>query len=354
MPSLISVFSTPARKRSASLLLSLPLALLLTSCAVPPLTGEGAASTPQQETLRRLVSQQERLYDVAGPLMVNNAELCRDNARNLLGFTAKNKYSYSGELTNAAESLLGLGEQLEVVGVLAGGGAAKAGLREGDRLVSVEGQPIPSGPNAEREAAALLAPMARDRNNVSLTVMRNGSPVKLAIPLTHACAFSIEVGNSDNVNAYSDGRNIMITRGMMDVASSNDELAYVLAKELAHSTLKHPHRLRMNGAMSAVISNLRRVNPDPNAIREAYSRIRPYPADLDAAADSLALYMLARAGYDIDDAAEFWKGLAAEYPQSASAHYTALHPSTAQRLTAINKTVAEIRSKKAARKPLLP
>jgi hypothetical protein len=354
MSSLISIFSKYPRKRKVSLLLSLPVALLLTSCAMPPLTGDGAASGTQQGALRQLVSQQERLYEVAGPLMVNNAELCRDNARNLLGFTAKNKYSYSGELTNAAQSLLGLGEQLEVVGVLAGGGAAKAGLREGDRLLTVEGLAIPSGPNAEREAAALLAPMARDRNSVSLTVMRNGSSRTLAVPLTYACAFSIEVGNSDNVNAYSDGRNIMITRGMMDVANSNDELAYVLAKELAHSTLKHPHRLRMNGAMSAVISNLRRVNPDPNAIREAYSRIRPYPADLDTAADSLALYMLARAGYDIDDAADFWKGLAAEYPQSASAHYTTLHPSTAQRLTTINKTVAEIRSKKAARKPLLP
>jgi membrane-associated protease RseP (regulator of RpoE activity) len=347
-------FSNHVRKCSVQLLLSLPLALLLTSCAMPPLTGTGAESATQREALRRLVSQQERLYEVAGPLMVNNAELCRDNARNLLGFTAKNRYSYSEELTNAAESLLGLGEPLEVVGVLAGGGAAKAGLREGDRLVSVEGQSIPSGPNAEREAAALLAPMARDRNGVSLTVSRNGSPVTLAVPLTYACAFSIEVGNSDNVNAYSDGRNIMITRGLIDVANSDDELAYVLAKELAHSTLKHSHRLRMNGAMSAVISNLRRVNPDPNAIREAYSRIRPYPADLDAAADSLALYMLARAGYDIDDAAGFWKDLAAEYPQSASAHYTALHPSTEQRLAAINKTAAEIRNKKAARKPLLP
>ncbi len=352
MPSLTPVSSHSTGKRSKSLLIALPLVLLLASCSAPLI--DGGADRTQQSTLQQLVAQQDRVYRVAAPLMVNNAELCKDNARNLLGFTAKNKYSYSGELTGAATSLLGLGEQLQVVGVLSGGGAAKAGLREGDRLVSVEGQTIPSGPNAEREAAALLAPMVRDRDSVSLTVARGSSQTTLAVPLTHACAFSIEVGNSDSVNAYSDGRNIMITRGMLNVARSDDELAYVLAKELAHSTLRHASRLRTNVAMGTVISNLRRVNPDPNAIREAYSRIRPYPADLDTAADALALYMLARADYDIDDAARFWEGLARQYPQSESTGYTALHPSSAQRLVAINKTVAEIRTKERARKPLLP
>lgn len=353
MSSSIPSFARRAKSRVSTLLYAFPLVLLLSSCAMPPL-GSDSGSATQQSALRQLVSNQDRLYRVAGPLMVNNAELCKDNARNLLGFTAKNKYSYSEELTGSAQSLLGLGEQLQVVGVLSGGGAARAGLREGDRLISAEGQTIPTGPNAEREAAALLAPMVRDRSNVALTVTRGNAPTKLSVPLTYACAFSIEVGNSDNVNAYSDGRNIMITRGMMNFARSDDELAYVLAKELAHSTLKHASRLRMNGAMSAVISNLRRVNPDPNATREAYSRIRPYPQDLDAAADALALYMLARGGYNIDNAARFWERVASQFPKSTSASYTALHPSTQQRINVINKTVAEIRDKKTARQPLQP
>ena len=354
MPSSTPVSSRRAEKRSKLLFLSLPFALFLASCAAPPLGRDGDVSDTKLSTLQQIVSEQDRLYEVAGPLMVNNAELCKDNARNLLGFTAKNKYSYSRDLADAAQYLLELDEQLQVVGVLSGGGAAKAGLRKGDRLISVEGQPIPTGPNAEREAAALLAPMVRDRNSMSLVVSRSGTPTTLSIPLTYACAFSIEVGNSDSVNAYSDGRSIMITRGMLNATRSDDELAYVLAKELAHSTLRHASRLRTHGAMSAIISNLRRLNPDPNATRDAYSRIRPYPADLDGAADSLALYMLARADYDIDDVGRFWKRIADQYPQSESSSYTALHPSIAQRLAVINKTVAEIRSKERARKSLFP
>ncbi len=352
MPNLTPVSFQSLGKRGKSLLLAFPIVLFLASCAGPSL--DSGAGRTQQNALQQLVSNQDRLYRVAAPLMVNNAELCKDNARNLLGFTAKNKYSYSGELAGAAEYMLELGEQLQVVGVLSGGGAAKAGLREGDRLVSAEGQAIPSGPNAEREAAALLAPMVRDRTNVSLTVARGNGQTTLDIPLTFACAFSIEVGNSDSVNAYSDGRNIMVTRGLLNVARSDDELAYVLARELAHSTLRHASRLRTNVAMGAVISNLRRVNPDPNALRDAYSRIRPYPADLDTAADALALYMLARAGYDIDGAPYFWERFANQYPKSDSSSYTTLHPSTPQRLAVIRKTITEIHAKEKARKPLLP
>jgi hypothetical protein len=37
-----------------------------------------------------------------------------------------------------------------------------------------------------------------------------------------------------------------------------------------------------------------------------------------------------------------------------STSYTALHPNTAQRITAMERTVADIRSKKSANKALMP
>ena len=49
------------------------------------------ADNPQQAQLRELIAQQDRLYRVAAPLLTSNAQLCRGNARNLLGFTAKNR-----------------------------------------------------------------------------------------------------------------------------------------------------------------------------------------------------------------------------------------------------------------------
>lgn len=343
----------------------LPLVFLLTACAtvpLPPPTQPSQPATPvvvprvstaEEEALNSLISHQDRLYRVAAPLLVSNPDLCRSNARNLLGFTAKNKYSYSAEFVNAAQTAFGLDERLQVMGVLPGSGAARAGLRRGDSLISVEDQPMPAGENAERRAAMLLSPLVTGRTSVTLTVMRSGSNISMNVPLTHACAFGIELGNAEIVNAYGDGHRVMITRGMMNVARSDDELAYVMAKEMAHNALAHASKQKISATVGGVIDNLVRIRPDMSTM-VGTAGIRPMPADLDIAADKLSLYMLARAGYNINDAVPFWRRLAAQYPPSVLNSYTALHPDTAQRLAAMEKTVADIRAKRADGKPLVP
>ena len=51
-----------------------------------------------QEELVKMVALQDRLSKVSAPLLINNADLCKTYARNLLGFTAQNKYSYPGPM----------------------------------------------------------------------------------------------------------------------------------------------------------------------------------------------------------------------------------------------------------------
>src|SRR4051812_24386006 len=97
----------------------------------PVVTAKMAAA---REALTQMVALQDRLYRIAGPLLINNADLCRTQARNLLGFTAKNKSSYTGEFVDAAQAVFNYGDRLEVASVLAGSGAARAGLRKGDGL----------------------------------------------------------------------------------------------------------------------------------------------------------------------------------------------------------------------------
>jgi hypothetical protein len=343
----------------------LSLAFLLAACAtvpLPPPTQPGQpattaavprVSTAEEEALRSLISLQDRLYRVAAPLLVSNPDLCRSNARNLLGFTAKNKYSYSAEFVNAAQAAFGLDERLQVMGVLPGSGAARAGLLRGDSLAAVEDQPMPEGENAERKAAAILAPLVTGRTSVTLTVIRNGTNVSMNVPLTHACAFGIELGNADIVNAYGDGHRVMVTRGMMNFARSDEELAYVMAKEMAHNALAHPSKQKISATVGGIIDNLVRIRPDMSTM-VGTAGIRPMPVELDVAADRLSLYMLVRAGYNINNAVSFWQRLAMQYPPSELNSYTALHPNTAQRLAAMEKAVADIRTKKVDGKPLVP
>ncbi len=338
----------------------LPLALSVVACSTVSLDTPGSSSSApygatesaQLQTLRNITAQQDRLYRIAAPLLVSNASLCRGNARNLIGFSAKNKYSFSEDYADAAQSL-GFTEQLQVTGVLNNSGAARAGIKRGDILSTVEGQPLPVGPNAERQAASILGPMVSKRTSIKLGLMRAGSNVNATVPLTLACGFGIELGNADNVNAYSDGRRIMVTRGMLNFVRNDGELAFVMAKELAHNALGHASQQQMNATAGGIIDNLIRVTPDTSTLGGS-GGMRAMPQELDAAADKLALYMLARAGYSIDGAAAFWQRLATQFPANVPNAYTMIHPATAYRVDAINKASADIKRKQAAKKSLMP
>ena len=325
-----------------------------TPAPVTPPSPPPQVNTPDQDALRSLVALHDRLYRVAGPLLVNNASLCKKSARNLLGFTAKTKYSYSGEYVDAAQKVFGLDDRLQVMGVLANSGAASSGIQRGDKLVTIDDKPMPQGQNAERQAATLLAPLVQRRNSIRLGISRAGGDTTIDVPLTPACAFGVELGNTDIVNAYADGIRIMATRGMMNFAQSDEELAYVLAKEMAHNVLGHARRMKMNATIGGVIENLVRIRPDMSTLT-GLSGIKPYPQDMDAAADTLSLYMVARAGFTVDSAKSFWLRLAAQYPAATVPNgYNALHPATANRIAAIDKTVLDIKEKQAARKPIEP
>jgi len=336
----------------------LPALLFLSACATQGTPQKANEAPPRvsnavQDALRSLVAQQDRLDRVAAPLLVHNPELCKGNARNLLGFTAKTKYSYSAEFVDAAQQSLGLNDRLKIMGVLAGSGAARAGVRRGDTLLAVNDKPMPQGENAERQAAEVLGPLLAGRSSVKLTLERNGASITLNVPLTPACAFVIDLGNTDNVNAYADGHRVLVTRGMLAFAHSDDELAYVLGKELAHNALAHASKQRMNATVGGIIDNLVRMHPDLSTMGGT-SGVRATPQELDAAADTLGLYMVARAGYGLDRAMPFWQRLSSQYPATVLNGYTAIHPATGYRLAAIGKAVGEIKAKQADGKPLLP
>lgn len=349
--------------------LGITIALLLSACATqgpvqPPVVqvpGKPAQPVPElspqmaanAETLTRMAALQDRLYHVAAPLLIDNAELCKTHARNLLGFTAKNRYSYPGEYNEAAHVAFGMGEQLQITGVLAGSGAARAGLKVGDVLVAAAGKPLPPGKNALSGAGAIFGPLVASQASLPLTIERDGATRQISIPVTRACAYAIELGNADNINSYADGQRVLVTRGLIGFTRNNDELAYVLAKGLAHNTLGHAAMQRNAATIGSMIDNLIRVRPDDSLLIGS-GGIKAMPADLDAAADRLSVYMLARAGYNIDGMDDFWKRLAETYPATVLNGYTANHPAVDARVAAINKAVAEVKAKRSAKKPLTP
>jgi hypothetical protein len=303
----------------------------------PPAPMQAQAAVPDKASLLRAWADQERrLYRVAAPLLIHNTELCPRHARNLLGFTAKNRYSYSDAFVDTAQSELGLEERLRVMNVLPGSGAEQAGLEKGDILLTVEIEPLPQGPDAERASAAIIASELQGRNSVSLTVLRNGERMGFDIPLTPACAMVIELGNTDFAGSFADGQRIMVTRGMLNSVQSDEELAYVQAQEIARNIMAQ----QPMPEATALIDRLHTLMPQA-ADDGAAANLPAYPADFALRARKLALYLLARAGYAIDGAPAFWQK-------------TGSPAVTDQDLSALMQTIGNIRTKQQSGAPLVP
>jgi beta-barrel assembly-enhancing protease len=308
-------------------------------------------SATTQETLKSVAVLQDRLARVSSPLLLKNYGACKKLSRPLMGFTARNKFSYSPELADDAASALDLSDALQVVGVMPGSGAAKSGLQPGDILVSVDDHLMPQGPTAENDAPAILAPLIADESSIKLSVLRGEKKRTFTVQLTKACAFRVELGNTDIVNSFADGSRIMVTRGMIKFVESDEELAYVIAREMAHNALWHPDKLKSAAAARNIINALKPVYPQPDS-EHLTSKLKPVPKEMDALADRLALYMLKRSGYDIAGVIAFWQRLAKQFPQNISYSHTALHPATDYRIAAIEKTIAEIEAQESvAKKP---
>jgi len=315
---------------------------------VPPPPDHSAEIAARNAAFRDLVNMQDRLYRVAAPLLLSNASLCQTQSKYLLGFTAKNKYSYSSEFVDSAATILGLGEQLQITGVTPASGAATAGLKSGDKLVAIGDVRLPQGPSAEMQARGVLGSLLAEKTAIDITVHRNDADVMVKVPLTHACAFSMELGNTDVPNAYADGQRVLLTRGMVSALSSNEDLAIVIASEMGRNVAKRTTKSRNAGNAADIIDALIRVHPDLDKLPQA----KPATEDFEISADRRAMFMLARADYPAEDYARFWTRIAQQGGPADA--YVAQHPLTARRNAAMARTITEIRKLESQHKPLNP
>lgn len=108
------------------------------------------------------------------------------------------------------------------------------------------------------------------------------------------------------VNAFAvAGGNVYINSGLIDFISSEEELAFVIAHEIAHNELKH--------CINAIQYQVRASQVNPllgDVVGIAYSLYRkPFSKDQEFAADEHAVKLLKKAGYSKNGGIEFFRKL---------------------------------------------
>ncbi len=172
--------------------------------------------------------------------------------------------------------------------------------------------------------------------------------------------FLLESGETAAVNAYTDGKKVVVTPAMMEFANSDDQLATVLAHEYAHAVMAHPSKTGQNATMGGllgmavdVLANSQGMNTSGMFSKlGAQSAVMKYSQGFEKEADYIGMYILKRSGYDIDKAAHLWRRMATLNPDGIYVGST--HPTSAERYVLLEKSAAEIKAKQSAGQKLLP
>lgn len=328
---------------------------------------ENEARKQRQIALQVYLEDQKRLMRVSYPLLTQGADLCGDDIRYTTGMALANSSTLLGEpFKQTAESDYRLSDQVQAVFVVPDSAADKASVRAGDTLLQIGQTPVAESPEAVKAALDQLQMLTANGQPVRIDVLRTTAGAKPTGPKTtqkmsllitpdRACAFPVVLGQGDEVNAYADGRQVIVQRGMVRFANSDTELALVVAHEIAHNSMSHIRSKMTNYALGSILDIAVQVLlkvPTQGLFGNAGARA--YSQDFESEADYVGLYIMARAGGDIDSAPQFWRRMATLSPAAIQSSHLSSHPATPQRFVALEETVKEIKAKQAAGQPLMP
>ncbi len=358
-------------------LISLLACVLVGACA-----GQSASLLPQvDEVAARLeADKQNAIYltdfrdklihstTVFANIAHKNAEQCPRTAYLHTGMLTASAGDFRADQRDAARKIFGSASlhaeanEPFVYWVLPDSPAAKAGIEVGDRIVAVGGSSVGPDEKASEHLGTLLRQHGRADHAVTFTLVRGGTPMAVDITPENTCDYAFSVRRSDRVNAFADGSGVAVTTGMLRFVGSEDELALVLGHELAHNTLKHRSAIVQNGVTGGLLGAtgaLFATGPVGAvigvglAIQGATMGAEANSQGFESEADYIGAYYAARAGYNVDDAADLLRRFAVLDPGAIDLRGTS-HPSTALRFLALEQTGGEIRDKRLAGAPLLP
>jgi len=269
-------------------------ALLLACCAAAsslacarrqpaPAADAAVVAAAQDEWLelaaRSVVADGRRVLSVATRLRIAGARVCGGQVAPLLAVQVSQRGFADRSPPPLAEVLyrhFDVGSRPTVTLVDAGGPAAQAGIRSGDRLLRANGRRI-------RHERHLLRAL-RDHSEVAprIELERDGERRIVSVPRVSACAFKVQLAQTDSMSSWRGSEHHgVIGRGLLPFVRSDDELAVSVAHELGH---------RLLGDRGS-----------PNLATELE-------------ADRLGLAMAERAGFAVSGAPAFYERLAIELP----------------------------------------
>lgn len=281
----------------------------------------------------KLRAEDLRVADVTYKLSLAGAGagLCRGALAPQPGFVLHGIGQYEAADQPEAARRFGLGSYVGVMAVVAGSPAQRAGLTANDQLVSANGRAL-SGPATTSNADPAGAPVERARRilaeemgkgEVLLRVSGASGLRTVRFTADAGCAANVELVTGTEVNAWADGRQVLVSDGLVAHCATDGDLALVIGHELAHNFLHHSQRLAASGSASR---RLRLTGTGSAEMRQT-----------EEEADRLGVRLASAAAYDLSDSLSF---LTALLEADGAGRAAGTHPAPARRLALLRAEIA--------------
>lgn len=293
--------------------------------------------------MQELRAQDLRVANVSYRLASANKALCRGALAPQLGFTLHGIEQYEVADRERVAAGFALGRHAGVMAVVPLSPADGAGLKADDQLVSVNGRALipavadlgdrPTRAAVERSQRIILEEMKTGEVTLRVSGAEGLRDVRFVPEL--GCVSNVELVPSRAVNAWADGQRVVISAGIVAECDTDDDLALVIAHELAHNLLGHSHKLAAGGGRQGKVMRL--LGSGSAVMRQT-----------EEEADRLAIILTSAASYDLAQAEAFMSRLL-NSPNAASTAGT--HPEADRRLTLLRAGIAAARGMAPERRP---
>jgi predicted Zn-dependent protease len=294
-------------------------------------------SSDMQASLLALQRDDQRVADTGWRIASRNTDAC-PKLWGALGVSLQHISQYAPAYRAAAKEAFGLDDSYpSILAVANGSPAAASGIQPNDRLRAVNGVDLAGNSRQQTSAAsydAVSAAMAAlevlpEKSAVVLSIERGDQRLEVNVTPKNVCRSRVELAPGNAINANANGLVAQISGRLVNWVQSEDELALVIAHEMAHNLLDHPKRLSEKSALSGLATSL------------GLSGRAQRQMELDA--DRMGIIMAASAGYNYKIAPEFWARLNSNAPLAAFLATT--HPTTRARRENAQRVVDELNSK---------
>ena len=327
---------------------------LFTGCATtagPKVTSleiREAKERLKAKAVRHRFQQLQRVVNIGHRLITNLPEEDRRKEHPSLGVKV-------AKITKTVKRAYDLPEEkgVVIIAVIEDTPAEKAGLKIGDVILRIGKKDVR---DIDSFRYATSSARLKDKKDIEIEINRYGeNKIFLSEISVMPRKISFDIIDRQEINAGAGPNLILVTYGLMNFVNSDDEIAIILAHELAHITKGHISKItgmEMLAGLAAIGVGVLSEHISPGSGREVVrvasgaSKVfsRSYSRDLEREADYFGLKYVKLTGYDYKVATGLWERFAIEVPKSMVRNYLSTHPISPERLVRVQKIIEELKA----------